>query len=68
MKPVMKSKPLGAPKPHIRMRKMKPVASSAFPTGPAAFPAGPGADSPSTAMGPSSPVMPGAAAGGDMGS
>lgn len=27
-------------KPHIRMRKMKPVAASAFPVGPAAFPAG----------------------------
>lgn len=68
MKPPMKSKMPAAPKPHIRMRKMKPVASSAFPTGPAAFPAGPGAGDPGAAMGPPSPAMPGGAAGGDMGS
>lgn len=54
-------------KPHIRMRKVKPVASSAFPTAPVAFPTPasvPGADA---AMGPGAP-MPGAAGLGDTGS
>ena len=54
-------------KPHIRMRKLRPVAASAFPTGPAAFPADPNAPGPDAAMGPPSPAMPGAAGGGDMG-
>lgn len=58
------------PKPHIRMRKMKPVAASAFPTAPAAFPSdgqGPAAD-PGSAIAAPTGGMPSGAAGGDMGS
>lgn len=58
------------PKPHIRMRKMKPVAASAFPTAPAAFPDnGPGgAPDPGSAIAAPAGGMPSGAGPGDMGS
>ena len=46
----------GGAKPHIRMRKMKPVPPSAFPTAPMAFPQSPipgGADMGGPPTGPS---------------
>lgn len=72
MKKMMKTGKAGSAKPHIRMRKLKPVAASAFPTAPMAFPPSPpqGVD-PSTAMGGPSGSMPGGmstgGAPGDMG-
>lgn len=57
----------GSAKPHIRMRKVKPVPPSAFPSGPAAFPADPGAPTPGGALAASPGGMPSGAAGGDMG-
>lgn len=58
------------PKPHIRMRKLKPVAPSAFPGAPMAMPAAaPGGPAlgPEAAMGAAPGGMPSAAGPGDMG-
>ena len=70
MKMPMKSGKAGSAKPHIRMRKMKTVAASAFPPSPMAFPppvqaaADPGAAAPM----PAAPGgMPTQAGPGDMG-
>lgn len=59
-------------KPHIRMRKLKPVAASAFPQAPMAFPPpgdpSGGAPDPTQAMaGPAPGGMPSGAGPGDMG-
>lgn len=67
--PSMKPGKAGSAKPHIRMRKLKPVAASAFPQTPMAFPSAPpqGAPDPSQAMGPMAGGMPSSGAPGDMG-
>lgn len=68
--PAMKAPPTikGKPKPHIRMRKLKPVPAGAFPTAAAAFPPSGGPADPTQGMAPSAPGgMPGAAGPGDMG-
>jgi hypothetical protein len=59
-------------KPHIRMRKLKPVAASAFPAAPMAFPPSPpqGADPAAAMGGPAGPMPGGMSTGagpGDMG-
>lgn len=68
MKKTMKTGKAGSAKPHIRMRKMKSVAGSAFPTAPMAFPPSPpqGVD-PAAAMGGPAGGMPTGAAPGSMG-
>lgn len=69
--PSMKTGKAGGAKPHIRMRKLKPVAASAFPPSPMAFPppvqaaADPGA---AQAMPPAPGGMPPSAGPGDMNS
>lgn len=58
----------GSAKPHIRMRKLKPVPGGAFPQSPMAFPTDPGAQpGPDQAMQAPAGGMPGAAAPGSMG-
>lgn len=61
----MKMGKAGSAKPHIRMRKLKSVAGSAFPTAPMAFPPSPpqGVD-PGAAMGGPAGAMPGGMSGG----
>ena len=58
----------GGGKPHIRMRKLKTVAASAFPTAPAAFPPAPNPPTPDQSIGAPGGGMPSGAAPGDMGS
>lgn len=68
--PAMKAPPTikGKPKPHIRLRKLKPVPAGAFPTAAAAFPPGGGPmNDPGQAMSASPGGMPSAAGAGDMG-
>lgn len=55
-----------SPKPHIRMQKLKPVATSAFPTAAAAFPTGGATPGPDAAMGDQQGGMPSGAAPGMM--
>lgn len=56
-----------SPKPHIRMQKIKPVATSAFPTAAAAFPPDGGPAAPDQAMAAQPGGMPAGAAPGSMG-
>lgn len=68
--PMPKAKTIkkGSAKPHIRMRKLKPVPAGAFPQSPMAFPTDPGAMvGPQEAMAASPGGMPSAAGPGSMG-